>query len=120
MLKNFYKKNTRTILVIAALAIIFLVAKWINSDKTGYCLDHPAVGQVYIFNEENLYAPMLLDSIDDQQLYFRDYSFVFMDAIPKREQILDAEFDHSFFAIYDQVELNRLYKSKQLIRIYEE
>ena len=62
---------------------------------------------------------MRLDSVGTSHLFFRNYIFLFADAVPNREQILADEFDLQFLAIYEKSELNRLYEEGLLIKIYE-
>ncbi|MDA7803055.1 hypothetical protein N8987_00575 [Crocinitomix sp.] len=48
----------------------------------------------------------------------RNYQFLFADAIPKRGQIQNNEFDTVFYAVYQKEELKRLFKAGNLVHIY--
>ena len=76
------------------------------------------ISKIYIFHEDNVYAPMRLDSIGNQQLYMRNYLYIFADAVPKKEQIIAEEFDLQIIVIYEQEELDRLYAEGILVKIY--
>lgn len=118
MFSNFFKKNSSTLLIVGALLFLFVVVRWFGRDDTAILLDHPQTGQIYIFHEDNLYAPMRLDSVGTSQLFFRNYIFLFADAVPAQEQILADEFDLQFMAIYEKTELIRLYQEGLLVKIY--
>ncbi len=84
MVSNFFKKNSSTLLIVVALFLLFLLVRWFSRDDTAVLLNHPQTGQIYIFHKDNVYAPMRLDSIGNQQLYMRKYLYIFADALPKK------------------------------------
>ncbi len=121
MFRDFLSKNSRSLSIILILFLGWLILYIIGSrDNTKHELEHPKVGQVYVFQDENFYAPMRLDSIGKDELFMRNYEFLFADAIPEREQILNQEFDSDFFAIYDRKEIENLYEEGRLVRIYKD
>lgn len=105
-------------LIIVALVSLLILVRLLNRDQTKTWLSDPQVGQIYIFHADNVYAPMRLDSIRNQQLYMRNYLYIFADAVPKKDQIIAEEFDLQFMAIYEQEELDRLYHEGILVKIY--
>jgi len=121
MFKNFLQNNNRSILLIGIFIGVWVVLYFFNySDKdTVNYLHNPTKGQIYIFEKDNVYAPMRLDSVSKTSLYLRNYMFTFVDAIPDRKQILSNEFDLNFYAIYQKEEMDRLYKEGNLVRIYK-
>ena len=118
MFSNFLRKNSSTLLIIGALVFLLILVRVLNRDQTRNLLSDPQVGQIYIFHEDNVYAPMRLDSIGNQQLYMRNYLYIFADAVPKKEQIIAEELDLQIMAIYEQEELDRLYAEGILVKIY--
>lgn len=105
-------------MIIGVLLGLWFALFLFNSDKTESYLKNPEKGQVYIFKEDEVYAPMRLDSITSDRLFMRNYQFLFSDAIPKRSQILEEEFDLNFYAIYEKGEMERLYEEGNLVKIY--
>lgn len=118
MFKKFLAQNKNSIILIGGLLLIWGIILFINRDQTSKLLANPQVGQVYIFQEGEKFAPMRLDSIVDNKRFMRNYAYLFAESIPPREMILENEFDLQFFAIYEKSELDRLYETGTLIRIY--
>jgi hypothetical protein len=118
MFKKFLAQNKNSIILIVGLLLIWGIILFINHDQTSKLLAHPQVGQVYIFQEGEKFAPMRLDSISENKRYMRNYAYLFADAIPPKEMILANEFDLQFFAIYEKSELDRLYETGKLVHIY--
>ncbi|NOQ73730.1 MAG: hypothetical protein GQ574_17110 [Crocinitomix sp.] len=118
MFRDFLTNNSRSILIISILIGGWLLLYFLNSDNTEKLVNHPKVGGVYVFQEEELFAPMRIDSISDTHLYLRNYLYLFSDAVPKRNQILTDEFDLNFFAIYEKNEIRRLYDAGSLVKAY--
>ncbi len=98
--------------------LAWLVIYLLQSGKTADYLNTPKRNDVYIFQEENKYAPMRIDSLTKTQVYMRSYTYYFEDAVPSDDQILANEFDTLLFAIYERAELKRLYNANQLVKIY--
>ncbi|MFT5822508.1 MAG: hypothetical protein ACI8ZM_003764 [Crocinitomix sp.] len=118
MFRDFITNNSRSILIISILVGGWLLLYFLNGDDTGKLVDHPKVGAVYIFQEEEVFAPMRIDSISDDHLFLRNYLYLFTDAVPKRSQIMADEFDLNFFAIYEKGEIQRLYTEGNLVKAY--
>ena len=118
MFRDFLSNNSGSLTMISILIGGWLLVYFFNTDQTEKQLNHHKVGNIYILNEESLYAPMRLDSISDSKLFMRNYLFQFSDAVPERNQILDYEFDLDFYAIYDTTEMRRLYNEGGLVKIY--
>ncbi len=118
-MKSFFKNNSRTIVIIGVVVALFYVLSWFNRDQTEDFFHKPEAGQIYILNNADSYAVMRLNQVTDQHYFFSNYDFIFKDAIPKREQILENEFDLNFNVIYERAEINRLYQTKRIVRIYE-
>jgi hypothetical protein len=118
MFRDFISNNSRSILIITILIGGWLVLYLFNADDTEKLVDHPQVGQIYVFQEEDFFAPMRIDSVSEHHLYLRNYLYLFSDAVPKRSQILSNEFDLNFFAIYEKVEIRRLYGAGKLVKAY--
>jgi hypothetical protein len=118
MFRDFLKNNNRSILIITILMGGWLLLYLFKGDDTDKLIENPKVGMIYIFQEDEIYAPMRIDSIAAQQLYMRNYLFTFVDAIPKRNQIIGEEFDLNFFAIYEKSEILRLYEAGNIVKAY--
>ena len=119
MFREFLSKNGRSITVISVLLVGWLLVYFFGKeDRTAALVQMPSPGHIYIFEEDNVFAPMRLDSVSDTKLYMRNYIYFFTDAIPERDQILDAEFDENFFAIYDRTEIKRLHQEGNIVFIY--
>jgi len=117
-MKSFLKNNSRTLVIIGVVVALFYILSWFNRDKTAEYFNDPESGQIYVLQEDNSFAVMQLEHLENDQYFFRNYLFIFQDAIPKRDQILAHEFDLNFMAIYEREEINRLYQSKRIVRIY--
>ena len=118
MFKTFLSNNRNSILFIGVLVVGWLVLFVFNADETEKYLHQPQKGDVYIFRENEIYAPMRLDSIGETTLYMRNYLFMFSDALPAQKQIIENEFDLEFYAIYERQEVKKLYKEERLVKIY--
>ena len=117
-MKEFYKNNSRSILIILSLIAVWAIFYFMQSDKTDAYIKSPKIGDVYIFTNDTVFAPMRLDRVEEGQLYMRNYNAVFVNDIPEEKQILTEEFDTLFYAIYDEGELDRLRSLDQIIKIY--
>mgnify|MGYP000601200935 CR=1 FL=1 len=118
MFREFLTKNSSSLLIIAILLGGLFVLSLFSTDDTARLVKEPKKGQIYIFEEDNVYAPMRIDSIGEKHIYMRNYLYFFADAIPARDQILAQEFDLAFFAIYERTELNSLFEEGKLVKIY--
>lgn len=118
MFKKFIRNNSSSIIFILVLFGSWVILYLINSDKTEDYLKSPKVEDVYVFKEQNIYAPMLLDSISEDNYYMRNYLYHFADALPDQDEILLEEFDQSFYAIYEKGEIKRLFDISTLVKIY--
>lgn len=118
MFRDFLSKNSRSLLLISILLFGWLAVFMFKGDGTAELVAHPTVGTIYIFQEDEVYAPMRIDSISEEQLFMRNYLFLFTDAIPKQAQILNDEFDLNFYAIYEKGEIQRLFKEGNLVKAY--
>lgn len=117
---DFFSKNSRSILIIGILIALWMIAFVFSRSNASVdgLLEKPKKGQIYIFQEGNHFAPMRLDSLSETELFMRNYQFLFADAIPKRGQIQNNEFDTVFYAVYQKEELKRLFKAGNLVHIY--
>ena len=120
MRKDFFSSNSRSITIILIFVglwvMVFVIGKWDNSVQR--YINNPKKGQIYVFEEDNFFAPMRLDSVSENELFLRNYLFLFEDAIPKKSQISHSEFDTLFFAIYTKAEMIRLSEEGNLVHIY--
>lgn len=119
MFRDFLSNNNRSILIISILIGAWLLLYFFKGDNTERLVLNPKVGVIYIFQEDEVYAPMRIDSIANNQLFMRNYIYLFSDAIPKRVQILSEEFDLNFYAIYETREIKRLYEVGNLVKAYQ-
>lgn len=120
MLKSFFKNNKGSVFFIVGLLVVWFGVYLFKSDQTENYLKNPARGDIYIMTDDEVYAPMRIDSLGDSLIYMRNYLFLFSDAIPKKEQIKAAEFDTEFYAIYGHKELKKLYSEGNLVKIYRD
>lgn len=116
----FLKNNKGSLIFSVFLILAWLFLYWFNrgDDYTEEYIKIPSVKDIYIFKEDNTYAPMRLDSLTEDKYFMRNYLFYFEEAIPTKKQIKPNEFDTAFYAIYEKQEINRLYKANRLIKIY--
>ena len=117
-MRDFYKNNSRSILIILTLLVVWLVLYLIQSDKTDEYLGSPKTGDIYILTNDTIYAPMRLDRVEEDQFYMHNYNAIFKEALPKRNQILNIEFDTMFYAVYSKSEIQRLRTSGQITKVY--
>jgi len=99
------------------ICIFFLVILSACSTNQSY-IESPQKGDIYIFEEAGIFFPMKVDSVFENTLYLVNSKFVFADAIPKKSEILDEEFDRSFFLIYEKEEIQRLFNEGKIIEVY--
>lgn len=120
MLKDFFKNNSRSIWIILSLIILWLLLKWISQqdDSVETFIDSPQKGQVYIMKENEVYAPMKIDSVSSSEIFMLNYEYIFKDAIPARKQIIDEEFDFKNHAVYAKDEIKRLANKEIIVKIY--
>ncbi len=97
---------------------LWIVLRFFSKDSTKYYINHPKQGDIYIFSDNENYAPMRLDSMDESKYFMRNYIFLFSEAIPRKKQIIDSEFDLNFYAIYEAEEINRLNLEGNIIIVY--
>lgn len=83
-------------------------------------VEKPAVGDIYVFEAGDIFAPMKVNRIEADQIVFYQYIYSFADAVPKRIQIRDDEWDEEYDAIYDRKEIKRLFKEGKIAIIYRD
>lgn len=118
MFKLFLQSNSRSIFVISFFLILWVIVYSIQEPSQKEKVQNPHVNDVYILNNEHVFAPMRIDSISTTHIYMRNYLYFFSDAIPKKSQLLTNEFETAFFAIYTKEELLRLNATGKIVRIY--
>jgi len=106
------------VLIIVALVVIFLWLK--DSNRLKNYAENPRVGDIYIFQEDNVYAPVRIDKMENDQIWMLNYQYFFSEAVPDREQILDDEFDLNNHLIYEREELRRMFEQGRVAEIYRD
>jgi hypothetical protein len=81
-------------------------------------IESPQKNDIYIFEENTVYFPILVDSVAGEQIFCVNSDFKFVDAVPELEDLPKSDFDFSFHLIYEKAELKRLYESGSIIEIY--
>jgi phage regulator Rha-like protein len=81
-------------------------------------MDAPQKNDIYIFEENQVYFPILVDSVAGEKIYCVNSAFKFVDAIPELEELPKRDFDFSFQLVYEKAELKRLYQSGNIVKIY--
>jgi hypothetical protein len=81
-------------------------------------MDAPQKNDIYIFEENEVYFPILVDSVAGEQIFCVNSAFKFVDAVPELEDLPKSDFDFTFHLIYEKAELKRLYDSGSIIEIY--
>lgn len=61
---------------------------------------------------------MKVDSVFENTLYLVNSKFIFENSVPKPSDILDDEFDRSFFLIYEKEEIKRLFHEGKIVEVY--
>lgn len=114
------RKINLPIIAVVLLGLTVLIAWWMNSNRLDKYINHPEIGDIYILQDEEIYAPIKVDRIDDKEIWMRNYIYIFADAVPDREQILDHEFDLSNHLIYDREEILLMYENGKIVEIYRD
>lgn len=105
------------VLVLAAVVI----ALWIsNNSRLDSLIEDPKPGDIYILHDGELYFPMLIESVRENEVSFYQYLFSFGEAVPDREQILEEEWSYNLLATYERRELQSMYESGKIIEIYRD
>ena len=81
-------------------------------------IESPQKNDIYIFEENTVYFPILVDSVAGEQIFCVNSDFKFVDAVPELEDLPKSDFDFSFLLIYEKAELKRLYESGSIVEIY--
>ena len=114
------KKTFAPFIIIGIIAIVLLLIWWRDSARLSEYIDNPEKGDIYILNEDDIYAPIRIDRIESSEIWMLNYMFFFSDAVPDREQILDHEFDQSNHLIYERSELKKMYEEGKVVEIYRD
>lgn len=61
---------------------------------------------------------MKVDDVKGDTLYLVNSKFVFQEAMPQSSDILDEEFDRTFFLIYEKKEIQRLFNEGKIVEVY--
>lgn len=101
--------------IIYQLIVVAFLASCSNDD---YIIQNPQPGDIYVFEENSLYFPIMVDSVTVNQVYAVNSKFKFADAIPQKKDLPKADFDFSWFLIYEKKELERLYKEGNIVCVY--
>ena len=81
-------------------------------------INDPKIGDIYICHDKGIYSPIMVDSVGTKLLYLFSSNYVFTDAIPTKDQILDEEFDKNFHLIYDREEIISMYSDGKIVEVY--
>jgi hypothetical protein len=81
-------------------------------------MDAPKENDIYIFEENDVYFPILVDSVAGEKIICVNSAFKFAEAIPELEDLPKSDFDFSFQLIYDKAELKRLHENGSIVEIY--
>jgi len=81
-------------------------------------INSPKKNDIYIFEEAGTYSPMKVDDVKGDTLYLVNSKFVFQEAMPQSSDILDEEFDRTFFLIYEKKEIQRLFNEGKIVEVY--
>lgn len=114
------RKGTFPIVIVALLILTVVIAWWYNSKRLDDFIENPEVGDIYILKDEDVYAPIKIDRIEENEIWMRNYLYMFAEAVPDRQQILDGEFDQSSHLIYKRSELERMYEEGKIVEIYRD
>ncbi len=83
-------------------------------------IESPQKNDIYIFEENEVYFPIMVDSVAGEQIFCVNSAFKFVDAVPELEDLPKSDFDFTFHLIYEKAELKRLHESGSIIEIYRQ
>lgn len=109
-------KGWKQLFVLSTTLLFFFFA--CSSDQA--FIDNPVSGDIYIFEENEVFYPVMVDSISEKTIFCVNSRFKFVDAIPTLKDLPKHDFDFSFHLMYERDELKRLYESGQIIEVYRQ
>ena len=110
-----YEFNFKKMKKIFSLLFICLIS---CSDNNQELISSPQKNDIYLFEEAGTYSPMKVDEVKGDSLYLLNSKFVFQEAMPEPSDILDEDFDRTFFLIYEKKEIQRLFDEGKIVEVY--
>ncbi len=118
-----FRRINFPIFVSLCIVVVIAVLWWRNNSRLDDYFAHPKKGDIYILQSGDTFQPIKIVGIDDvkmDEISFVQYIFTFGEAVPDREQLLDAEWNQNFTAIYKRQEIDRLYSEGKIVEIYRD
>lgn len=81
-------------------------------------IQNPSKGDIYLFEEGDLYYPILVVDVKGDSVFCVNSKFKFADAKPEMEDMPIDEFDYDFQLIYEINELVRLTEESNIVEVY--
>lgn len=97
---------------------LIVVLAFMSCSRNQNLIDNPTSGDIYICHDKEIYSPLMVDSVGENLLYLFSSKYVFTDAVPTKDQILDEEFDKNFHLIYDREEIKSMYSDGNIVEVY--
>ncbi len=114
------KKISLAYALIFILLICVLIAWLLNASRLDDYAENPEIGDIYILEQLEIYAPLRITNVKTDQVIFQQYLFSFGQAVPDRELLLDNEWDFTMDVTYEKTEILRLYDEGTVVEIYRD
>ena len=76
-------------------------------------------GSILVFSHDGRYVPQKVVHIrENDYIHTYEYEYHFLHKCPDRDQILDKEFEETFFLIYEYEQIELMIKEERIVRIY--
>jgi len=81
-------------------------------------IENPLDGDIYVFEENEIYFPVMVDSVAGETIYCVNSKFKFADALPDLSDLPLNDFDFTFHLIYEKAEIQRLFNEGKIVEVY--
>lgn len=97
--------------------LYLLTAVLFSCQSTQDFLEQPQKGDIYLFESDGYYFPVMADIVQGDTVSCVNSKFVFTTSMPDQDDLPVEDFDFSFHLLYTKSELQRLHQEGKITEI---
>ena len=114
------KKILLPILVIICISGLAGGLLWYDAHRLDDYMNDPQKGDIYVMYADEVYAPMKIEIVEENQISMVSSLYFFENIVPDRVDIIDSEFDYNTHVTYLRSDLIGMYEDGRIVEIYRD